>query len=440
MTEKQSTEPSSIEITPCGPIHGSIQPPGSKSITNRALVIAALAEGTSTLRGALASEDTQVMIESLARLGLRVEEADSGCTLTVAGCGGVVPNQTADLFIGNSGTTVRFLTAMLAACAGEFRLDGIARMRERPIADLIATLNQLGGDVRSELNTGCPPVIVRGRGLTGGAAKIRGDVSSQFLSALLMAAPYARETVNLIVQGLLVSQPYVHMTLGLMRDFGVDVPAGDLTQFTIPGGQMYQGREYDIEPDASAASYFWGAAAVSGGDVLVRGLHRNALQGDVDFVDCLAQMGCEVRSEKEGIRVTGKQLRGIDVDMNAISDTAQTLGVVALFAEGPTTIRGIAHVRHKETDRIGDLARELRKFGAAIDEFEDGLRITPPTRYDTFHGATIATYNDHRMAMSLALAGLKLPGVVIQNPGCTAKTYPRFFEDLQQLIEGSPSR
>ena len=429
----QSKSPSHAMET-CGPIHGSIVPPGSKSITNRALVIAAIAAGKSIVRGALASEDTQVMIESLGRLGVRVVEKDNGATLEVAGCGGQIPNASADLFIGNSGTTVRFLTAMLAACEGTFRLDGVPRMRERPIADLVATLNQLGGDVRSELNTGCPPVVMTAKGLSGGIAPIRGDVSSQFLSALLMAAPYARETVNLVVQGVLVSQPYVHMTLGLMRDFGVAVPAGDLTQFNIPGGQRYRGREYDIEPDASAASYFWGAAAVTGGDVLVSGLSRDALQGDVGFVDCLAKMGCEVRDEANGIRVIGKQLRGVEVDMNAISDTAQTLGVVALFAEGSTTIRGIAHVRHKETDRIGDLARELRKFGATVDEFDDGLRITPPANYDHLRGASIATYNDHRMAMSFALAGLRLPGVVINDPGCTAKTYPDFFSDLQRLI------
>jgi 3-phosphoshikimate 1-carboxyvinyltransferase len=436
MSASGNNGPSAIEIQTCGPIHGSIQPPGSKSITNRALVIAALAEGNSILRGALASEDTQVMIESLARLGVRVVEKDAGATLEVAGCAGQVPNSSADLFIGNSGTTVRFLTAMLAACSGKFRLDGVPRMRERPIADLIATLNKLGGNVRSELSTGCPPVVLEAQGLSGGTANIRGDVSSQFLSALLMAAPYAREAVDLVVDGVLVSQPYVHMTLGLMRDFGVNVPAGDLTRFNIPGAQRYRGREFNIEPDASAASYFWGAAAVTGGDVTVRGLTRDALQGDVDFVDCLAKMGCEVRAEKDGIRVIGKPLCGIDVDMNAISDTAQTLGVVALFADGPTTIRGIAHVRHKETDRIGDLARELRKFGAVIDEFEDGLRITP-TSYKNFSGASIATYNDHRMAMSLALAGLKLPSVVINDPGCTAKTYPKFFEDLRKLIAGS---
>lgn len=436
MSASGNNVPPAIEIQTCGPFHGSVQPPGSKSITNRALVIAALAEGNSVLRGALASEDTQVMIESLARLGVRVVEKDAGATLEVAGCAGKIPNSSADLFIGNSGTTVRFLTAMLAACSGKFRLDGVPRMRERPIADLIATLNKLGGNVRSELNTGCPPVVLDAHGLNGGTANIRGDVSSQFLSALLMAAPYAHDAVDLIVDGVLVSQPYVHMTLGLMRDFGVQVPAGDLTRFKITGGQRYRGREYNIEPDASAASYFWGAAAVTGGDVTVRGLTREALQGDVGFVDCLAKMGCEVRPEKDGIRVIGKKLRGIDVDMNAISDTAQTLGVVALFADGPTTIRGIAHVRHKETDRIGDLARELRKFGAVIDEFEDGLRITP-TSYKDFSGASIATYNDHRMAMSLALAGLKLPGVVINDPGCTAKTYPKFFEDLRQLIAGS---
>jgi 3-phosphoshikimate 1-carboxyvinyltransferase len=323
---------------------------------------------------------------------------------------------------------------MLAACSGKFRLDGVPRMRERPIADLIATLNQLGSDVVSEQDTGCPPVMIQARGLSGGEAKIRGDVSSQFLSALLMAAPYARDAVRLNVDGVLVSQPYVHMTLGLMRDFGVHVPAGDLTQFNIPGSQRYRGRDYSIEPDASAASYFWGAAAITGGEVTVQGLGRDALQGDVAFVDCLAKMGCDVRESNESITITGKPLRGIDVDMNAISDTAQTLGVVALFAQGPTTIRGIAHVRHKETDRIGDLARELRKFGATIEEFADGLRITPPPSYASFRGASIATYNDHRMAMSLALAGLNLPGVVIQNPGCTAKTYPGFFADLNQLV------
>jgi 3-phosphoshikimate 1-carboxyvinyltransferase len=424
----------SIAIQPCGPVRGSIRPPGSKSITNRALPIAALATATSTLRGALASEDTQVMIESLSRLGISVAEADAGTTLTVTGCGGRMPKREADLFIGNSGTTVRFLTAMLAACEGKFRLDGIARMRERPIADLNATLGELGGKVVSELNTGCPPVVVHGQGLSGGVAKIRGDVSSQFLSALLMAAPYARSEVQLVVQGELVSKPYVQMTLGMMRDFGVEVPAGDLSQFTIAGNQHYIGREYAIEPDASAASYFWGAAAVTGGEVKVLGLGRGALQGDVAFVDCLVQMGCEVRDEADGITVVGRPLRGIDVDMNAISDTAQTLGVVALFAQGPTNIRGIAHVRHKETDRIGDLARELRKFGAKIDEFADGLKITPPASYANFTGASIATYNDHRMAMSLALAGLKLPNVVIQNPGCTAKTYPGFFNDLHELI------
>ncbi|WP_254512079.1 3-phosphoshikimate 1-carboxyvinyltransferase [Anatilimnocola floriformis] len=434
-TESKSV--SSHAMQTCGPIRGNIQPPGSKSITNRALVIAAIAEGKSILRGALASEDTQVMIESLGRLGVRVVEKDNGATLEVAGCGGSIPNAAADLFIGNSGTTVRFLTAMLAACAGQFRLDGVPRMRERPIADLIATLNQLGGDVRSELNTGCPPVVMTAKGLRGGTAPIRGDVSSQFLSALLMATPYAREAVNLVVQGVLVSQPYVHMTLGLMRDFGVNVPAGDLTQFNIPGGQRYRGREYNVEPDASAASYFWGAAAVTGGDVLVRGLTRDALQGDVGFVDCLTKMGCEVRDQPDGIRVVGKPLRGVEVDMNAISDTAQTLGVVALFAKGPTTIRGIAHVRHKETDRIGDLARELRKFGATVDEYDDGLRITPPAIYESLPGVSIATYNDHRMAMSFALAGLRLPGVVINDPGCTAKTYPNFFGDLQRLIDAS---
>jgi 3-phosphoshikimate 1-carboxyvinyltransferase len=430
------TAPDSIAISPCGPLRGSIRPPGSKSITNRALVIAALAEGVSTLRGALASEDTHVMIDSLARLGIGVQESQGGETLMIHGCGGKIPEREAELFVGNSGTTVRFLTAMLAACEGTFRLDGIPRMRERPIADLLTTLNTLGSNAQSDLGTGCPPVTIRAEGLRGGQTKIRGDVSSQFLSALLMAAPYAREDVQILVEGVLVSQPYVHMTLGLMRDFGVQVPAGDLTRFDLRGSQRYRGRDYAIEPDASAASYFWGAAAVTGGEITVEGLSRDALQGDVGFVDCLEKMGCVVKASADAITVVGRPLRGIDVDMNAISDTAQTLGVVALFAEGPTTMRGIAHVRHKETDRIGDLARELRKFGAVVDEFEDGMRVTPPGNWNSFSGASIATYNDHRMAMSLALAGLRFPGVVINDPGCTAKTYPHFFADLQRLVDG----
>jgi 3-phosphoshikimate 1-carboxyvinyltransferase len=306
-------------------------------------------------------------------------------------------------------------------------------MRQRPIQDLLQTLGQLGAAVRSELGNGCPPVIVDADGLPGGNATVRGDVSSQFLSGLLLAAPYARQGVELAVDGELVSQPYVRMTLDVMAAFGVGIGGGDLTRFALPAGRRYRGRDYDIEPDASAASYFWAAAAVTGGRVTVQGLTRQALQGDVAFCRCLEQMGCRVEYDSAGITVRSGRLRGITVDMNAISDTAQTLAAVALFAQGPTTIVGVGHIRHKETDRIGDLARELRKLGATVEERPDGLTIIP----GTLRGAAVETYRDHRMAMSLALVGLRTPGVVILDPGCTAKTYPRYFEDLDALCRSS---
>ncbi|MBC7856138.1 MAG: 3-phosphoshikimate 1-carboxyvinyltransferase [Pirellulaceae bacterium] len=429
--------PDSLSLTPCGPVRGSIRPPGSKSITNRALVCAALAEGTSNLSGTLNSEDTQVMIDSLQRLGIPVERQDDGSRLIVSGCGGKIPASEAELFVGNSGTTIRFLTAMTTLGHGTYRLDGVPRMRERPIADLLAALNQLGADARSEAGSGSPPVIVRASGLPGGRATIRGDISSQFLSGLLMAAPLAHENVELIVEGELVSQPYVTMTIGVMREFGVHAHYSGLSRFVIAGHQRYRACDLAIEPDASAASYYWGLAAVSGGEVTVECLAHRALQGDVAFVECLEKMGCRIIYDSRGITVRGEgtQLRGIDVDMNAISDTAQTLAVVALFAEGPTNIRGVAHIRHKETDRIADLARELRKLGAVVEELTDGLRITPAP----LHGATLETYNDHRMAMSFALAGMRIPGVTINNPNCTAKTYPKFFEDLFQIVGNTKS-
>jgi 3-phosphoshikimate 1-carboxyvinyltransferase len=448
-----SSEPlSSLAIRPArGPVRGRIRPPGSKSITNRALVCAALADGTSTLSGALDSEDTRVMIESLGRLGIRVDAQDAGRTLVVEGCGGQIPATEADLFVGNSGTTIRILTAMCALGRGKYRLDGVARMRERPIGDLLTALNELGASCRGEEREGFPPVIVETLGLRGGEAHVQGNVSSQFLSGLLMAAPRAAAAVELVVEGYLVSQPYVAMTVRIMQAFGVRVVAAtDWADFGIPAPQTYAARNYAIEPDASAASYFWGAAAITGGDVVVERLSRDSLQGDVRFAECLAQMGCQVDYSDNAVEVSGRAERGIDVDMNDISDTVQTLAAVALFAAGPTTIRGVAHIRHKETDRIGDLARELRKFGATVEELPDGLRITPARRasegrISDRHTSetlpepiTIETYNDHRMAMSLALAGLVRPGVTIANPLCTAKTYPAYFDDLAKLVSQSP--
>jgi 3-phosphoshikimate 1-carboxyvinyltransferase len=447
-----STLPDTLEIRPSGPVQGLVRPPGSKSITNRALICAALAEGPSTLTGALESDDTQVMVESLRRLGLRVDWNRPTATIRISGnwpastaqptaSGGRMPPDNAapptrpdktshplDFYVGNSGTTVRFLTAMLTLGRGVFRLDGNARMRERPIQDLLDALRQLGADVSSELNTGCPPVLIRAQGLPGGEATVRGDISSQYLSALLMAAPYARRGVRLRIDGPLVSQPYVRITTAVMRAFGVEIHVGDLQAFDIHPGK-YRGRTYAIEPDASAASYFFAAAAITGGQVTVAGLSPGSLQGDVAFVELLERMGCRVDHGPSGIAVQGGPLQGIDADMNAISDTVQTLAAVALFADGPTTITGVAHIRHKETDRIGNLAAELRRLGAAVEERPDGLSIAPgPLR-----GAAIDTYDDHRMAMSLALAGLRVSGVTINQPRCVAKTYPGFFDDLASI-------
>lgn len=416
-----------LVIEPGGPVCGTVRPPGSKSITNRALVCAALAEGDSVLTGALDSEDTRVMIEALERLGVEVEHDRAAAVIRVRGCAGAIPVGHAELDVANSGTSMRFLTAMVALGRGRFRIDGTPRMRQRPIEDLLVALRQLGAEAYSEPGTGCPPVVVQARGLRGGQAEIAGSISSQFLSGLLMAAPYADHTVELTVVGPLVSQPYVQMTLAVMEAFGVRVEKAD-HRFLVPRGR-YRGRQYAIEPDASAASYFWAAAAITGGQVTVEGLTRASLQGDVAFCDLLAGMGCPVEVRPDGLAVAGGPLRGIEADMNAISDTVQTLASVALFAEGTTTISGVAHIRHKETDRLGALATELRKLGATVEERADGLRILPgPLR-----GAEIDTYDDHRMAMSLALVGLRVPGVVIRDPGCTAKTYPAFFADLEKL-------
>ncbi|TWT98038.1 3-phosphoshikimate 1-carboxyvinyltransferase [Botrimarina colliarenosi] len=425
-----------IEIQPVGgPLAARVRPPGSKSLTNRALVCAALADGESTLTGALVSDDTHVMIEGLSRLGIPIDVLDNGTTLRVAGAGGQVPAIEAELFIGNSGTTVRFLTALATLGHGAFRLDGVARMRERPLQDLADALNSLGATVRCESPGGCPPVSVHANGLPGGEASVRGDISSQFLSALLMACPCAASPVTLRVDGELVSQPYVRMTLEVMRAFGVEVTApADLSRFELAPAGCYQPLDYAIEPDASAASYFWAAAAICGGEVTVEGLTRNALQGDVAFVDCLEKMGCRVEHLTDGIKVVGpapgEKLRGAKLDMNAISDTVQTLAAVALFADGPTEVSGVAHNRHKETDRIADLATELRRLGASVEEKPDGLVITP----GELRPALVETYDDHRMAMSLALVGLRQPGVRIANPGCTAKTYPNYFEDLSATV------
>ena len=434
------TYASELPITPLAkPVNATVTVPGSKSITNRALVLATLsvAENGTMLRGVLRSEDTEVMIECLRWLGFTIDTDWDQNTIWISPeqhprlhrKNDTIPAASADLFVGNSGTTLRFLTAAVALGDGTYRLDGIQRMRERPIQDLLDALQQLGVNAHSEYGNGCPPVVVQTTGLKGGRVKVKGDVSSQFLSALIMAAPFADGDTEIEVDGVLVSEPYIAMTFGLLQYFGLRFKVRGPGDFHIFGDQYLGIPEYAIEPDASAASYFWAAAAVTGGRITVSGLNRASLQGDVRFVDVLAQMGCRVEECDAGITVHGGPLRGVDVDMNDISDTVMTLGAVACFAEGPTTIRNVAHIRHKETDRIAALATELRKLGAEVDERDDGLTIHPRP----LKGCAVDTYNDHRMAMSLALVGLKVPGVVIRNPGCVAKTYPGFWRDLEAL-------
>jgi 3-phosphoshikimate 1-carboxyvinyltransferase len=428
------TYPAELPIVPLAkPPSATVTVPGSKSITNRALVLAAFGGGDGcTLTGVLRSEDTEVMLDCLRRLGFELHVDWPKCVVGVTNPhpARVVPAEAADLFVANSGTTLRFLTAALAAGRGRYRLDGIPRMRERPVEDLLAALRQLGVRARSETGTGCPPVVVEADGLRGGTVTVRGDTSSQFLSGLLMAALFADGPITVRVDGPLVSEPYVGMTCQLIRQFAGRVEQPEPGTFVVtpePTFELYPG--YDIEPDASAASYFWAAAAVTGGRVTVGGLNRKSLQGDVRFVDVLAAMGCRVEACDAGITVHGGRLRGVDVDMNDISDTVMTLGAVACFADGPTTVRNVGHIRHKETDRIAALAAELRKLGAEVEERADGLTISPRP----LTGCAVDTYNDHRMAMSLALVGLRVPGVVVRNPGCVAKTYPGFWQDLAAL-------
>lgn len=423
------------------PVRGSIRPPGSKSITNRALVCAALARGRSTLSGVLDSQDTRVMAGGLAALGIRVRPDWEEGVVVVEGAGGAVPAARATIDCAASGTTIRFLAAVCALGRGEYRLDGTARMRQRPIGDLLGALRGLGVEAIAESPGECPPVAIRSAGIAGGATTVRGATSSQFASALAMVAPCAARGMAIDFEGRLVSLPYLEMTRRVMADFGADCRAEGPARWSIaPGG--YAGRDYAIEPDASAASYFLAAAAITGGRVTVEGLSRRSIQGDVGFAEVLGRMGCVVEWHEAGddpaadsVTVSGRAARGVEIDMNAISDTVPTLGAVALFAAGPTTIRNVAHVRDKETDRIADLARELRRLGAGVEERPDGLTIHPaPLR-----GAEIVTYDDHRMAMSMALAGLRVPGVRILDPRCTGKTFPGYWRSLAALCRYDPA-
>lgn len=435
MSKSGPNYPEQLEIRPAAPgVSASVHVPGSKSITNRALVLAALCSRDTPcdLSGALQSEDTEVMVDCLQRLGYDVKPdwIKERIRVGLNHSGRIIPAPTADLAVANSGTTMRFLTAMVALGQGHYRLDGIARMHERPIFDLLFALNQLDVHARGESRDGVPPVVVNANALNGGRVHMRADVSSQYLSALLMVAPFAQGNIEINLDGPLVSRPYIAMMLAMLEQWQLKFEWDHGRRFRVPGNQRGGCPAYVIEPDASAASYFFAAAAILRGRITVRDLPEKSLQGDVHFVDALEQMGCRVERCSSGITVHGRPLRGIDIDMNAISDTVMTLGAVACFAEGPTIIRNVAHIRHKETDRITALATELRKTGASVEEFGDGLKIAPgPLR-----AASIDTYNDHRMAMSMALIGLRVPGLVIRNPGCVAKTYPGFWTDFERTF------
>jgi 3-phosphoshikimate 1-carboxyvinyltransferase len=424
-----------LERPPCA----EIRVPGSKSITNRALVLAALSdpEQGSEVQGALQSEDTEVMVDCLRSLGFRVQVDWPEEKIKVRRGNHVspIPATEADLFVGNSGTSMRFLTALVGLGHGRYRLDGVSRMRERPIADLLAALQQMGVNAYSERQNGYPPVIVEADGLAGGTARIRGETSSQFLSGLLLAAPLAAADTSIEVEGTLVSQPYVNMTLWMMRRFGAPVESEGPCRFYVPHRSWYDSTRLAVEPDASAASYFLAAAAITRGEVSVPGIRWNSLQGDVRFLFLLQRMGCQTVQYDDRLTVIGSGLQGIHADMNAMSDCVMTLAAVACFAQGPTTIRNVAHIRHKETDRLHAMATELTRIGAQVEELPDGLTITP----GPLHGGEIETYDDHRIAMSMALIGLVIPGIVIKNPGCVSKTYPRFFEDLEKLRGHAPS-
>jgi 3-phosphoshikimate 1-carboxyvinyltransferase len=421
----------SLRIQPIShPLNARVRVPGSKSLTNRALLIAALASGTTRLTNALFSDDSKYFAKALQTLGFDIQLDEANHEIFVTGLGGKIPARKAELFIGNAGTAARFLSAFLTLGNGEYIVDGDARMRERPIGDLVDALHRLGVEVEARNN--CPPVEIFAKGLPGGKTKIAGDVSSQFLSALLMVASYAQSPVEIELTTDLNSKPYVDMTIAVMEDFGVEIERrDDLQQFIIHPASYVPLTNYQVESDASAASYFFAAPAICGGRVRVENISQKSIQGDIAFLDVLEQMGCKVKKGDNFIEVTrASELQGIDADMRDIPDTAQTLAVVAPFASSATRIRGIASARLKETDRISATSTELAKLGVQVEEHEDGLTIYP---CQTFQPASVQTYNDHRMAMAFALIGLRFDGVTIENPACISKTFPNYFEVLDSL-------
>jgi 3-phosphoshikimate 1-carboxyvinyltransferase len=419
-----------MEIIPIDhPLNAAVRVPGSKSLTNRALLISALANGRTRLTNALFSDDSRYFAQSLQILGFDIQVDEPDLEMTVSGLGGRIPAPKAELFIGNAGTAARFLSAFLTLGHGEYTVDGDARMRERPLSDLVEALTPLG--TKLETTNNCPPVKITASGLKGGRTKMAGDISSQFLSALLMVAPYAQSPVEIEVISALNSKPYVDMTIAIMSDFGVEVKRNGYQTFSIPIRNYQSQATYSIESDASTASYFFAAPAICGGTVQVENISWQSKQGDIAFLDVLAQMGCRIKECEDHIEVTGSRpLIGVDVNMRDIPDTAQTLAVIAPFASTLTRIRGIASARLKETDRVHATCTELGRLGVRVQEHEDGLTIYPCEKLTP---ATILTYNDHRMAMAFSLIGLRVSGVTIENPSCVSKTFPNYFNVLETL-------
>ena len=424
-----------LTLAPAQRAQGTIALPGSKSISNRMLLLAALAQGTTTLHEVLAADDTDRMFEALRTLGVEISSNPGERSCAVTGTGGVFPIRSGKLFLGNAGTALRPLTAVLAVQGGDFELSGVARMHERPIGDLVIALRSLGCDIRYLAHEGYPPLAIGMAGAAAGTAvNIRGDVSSQFLSALLMALPLARGAADagttVAVIGPLISRPYVDITTHLMRRFGVAVATPDTQTFAVPAGASYSSPgSLVVEGDASSASYFLAAGAVGGGPVRVTGVGRDSIQGDLAFADVLATLGADIRFGPHWVEArSGAHFHGGTIDCAAIPDAAMTLAMTALFADSPTTLTHIGSWRVKETDRIAAVATEMAKLGVAVASGEDWLRIMPPSKAAPLQPAAIDTYDDHRMAMCFSLAALAGVSVTINDPDCVRKTFPGYFD------------
>jgi 3-phosphoshikimate 1-carboxyvinyltransferase len=436
----QKIYPQHIDLEPVMHVEGTVRLPGSKSISNRTLLLAALAEGTTTIHDLLASDDTLVMLGALRSLGIAWEQVDER-THIVHGGGGALPQHEADLFMGNAGTAIRPLTAALAVIGGDYTLHGVQRMHERPIGDLVDALNAVGTQIEYTGNEGYPPLRIRRGHIHANRMSVRGNVSSQFLTALLMSAPLMAKDhpVTIDVVGELISKPYIEITLNLMRRFGVSVDQDGWASFTVQPGQRYRSPgSIHVEGDASSASYFLAAGAIAGGPVRVEGVGRDSIQGDVRFADALELMGATITRGDNWIEARSNGvLKAIDADFNHIPDAAMTIAVAALYADGTSTLRNIASWRVKETDRLAAMATELRKVGAEVEEGEDYIRVTPPAELSP---ATIDTYDDHRMAMCFSLASLdgkarRGNAMRINDPKCVAKTFPDYFETFASIAK-----